>query len=94
MTGEAAATVHRDGEALIFAGALERGAVAPLWRQLQSLRTGARKIDLHQVGHVDSAGLALLAELAGDGMAVIGLPAGLAELRAAYRLDDTLGFAT
>lgn len=94
MTVEAVATVHRDGESLVFAGALERAAVAPLWRQLQSLRVGARKIDLHQVGHVDSAGLALLAELAGDGLAVTGLPAGLAELRDAYRLDDALGFAS
>ena len=53
---------------------------------------------------VDSAGLALLAELAdesraddsvaGNGIVVVGAPAGLAELRAAYRLDERLAFAS
>ena len=44
---------------------------------------------------VDSAGLALLAELAAriDGVAVVGRPEGLGELRAAYRLQDDLSFA-
>ena len=44
----------------------------------------------------DSAGLALLAELAstlGGGVILSGNPSGLAELRTAYRLDDQLGFA-
>ena len=31
---------------------------------------------------------------AGPGIAVIGMPTGLAELRAAYRLDDRLAFAS
>ena len=44
---------------------------------------------------VDSAGLALLAGLSARlGIAeVTGSPPGLADLRRAYRLDDTLAFA-
>lgn len=90
----AVATVTRDGDTLVFRGALARTAVAALWRQAQPLRDGLRGLDLTAVSHVDSAGLALLAELAGDGIAVLGAPAGLAELRAAYRLDDRLAFAS
>ena len=87
-----AASVRRDGDTLVFAGALERGAVASLWRSVQTLRAGARVIDLRDVTRVDSAGLALLAEL-GDGAADIsGTPTGLVELRAAYRLDERLGY--
>lgn len=105
----AAASVRRDADTLVFRGALARAAVAALWRQAQPLRTGIGRLDLTAVSLVDSAGLALLAELAngsgadggttgasvtGDGMAVVGTPSGLAELRAAYRLDDRLAFAS
>lgn len=90
----AVASVTREAETLVFRGALERAVVASLWRQAQSLRAGLSRLDLTAVAHVDSAGLALLAELAGDGLDVIGAPAGLAELRAAYRLDDRLAFAS
>lgn len=90
----AAATLTREAATLVFRGALERAAVASLWRQAQPLRAGVARLDLTAVAHVDSAGLALLAELAGEGLDVIGAPAGLAELRAAYRLDDRLGFAS
>ncbi len=109
--GEPAATVSRDAGTLVFRGALTRAAIAGLWRQLQPLRNGrtgiggpdpgrpaVSLIDLSAVSRVDSAGLALLAALAGAGQAdshitVVGAPAGLAELRTAYRLDDELGFA-
>ena len=106
---DAAAAVSRDADTLVFRGALARDAVAGLWRQMQPLRTGVARLDLTAVSVVDSAGLALLTELAdtsgaagnstaeglaGDGIAVIGAPAGLAELRAAYRLDDRLAFAS
>lgn len=90
----AAATVRRDADALVFRGALERTAVAGLWRQAQPLRAGVQRLDLAAVSHLDSAGLALLAALAGDGLDVVGVPAGLAELRAAYRLDERLAFAS
>ncbi|SFL10953.1 STAS domain-containing protein [Lysobacter sp. cf310] len=91
-----AATVRREGEALVFAGALERAAVAALWRQTQPLLKDLRRLDLSAVSEVDSAGLALLAELAAraPGVSVIGTPPGLTELRAAYRLDEGLGFSS
>ena len=100
----ATATVIRDADTLVFRGALARAAVAALWRQVQPLRIGIGRLDLTAVSVVDSAGLALLAELAhenragdsvaGDGIVVVGAPAGLAELRAAYRLDERLAFAS
>jgi len=69
--------------------------VPALWRQCLALLDGARRFDLGAVEQVDSAGLAMLAELAARAGAVevSGTPPGLAELRAAYRLDDALGFA-
>ena len=90
------ASVHREGETLAFAGALSRDAAAALWPQALAQVAGATRFDLQGVERVDSAGLALLAELAaraGGDVTVDGTPAGLAELRAAYRLDPALGFA-
>ena len=89
-----AAGVRRDGDVLRFDGRLDRAAVRALWRTLQGLRDGARALDVTAVDAVDSAGLAMLAELASGGLGVTGTPPGLAELRAAYRLDGSLGFGT
>lgn len=91
-----AATVRREGDALVFAGALDRAAVAALWRQAQPLLKDLRRLELAAVSEVDSAGLALLAELAAraPGVSVIGTPPGLTELRTAYRLDEGLGFSS
>lgn len=90
-----AATLRREGEALVFAGVLARDAVAGLWQQALPQLAGVRRLDLTGVRSVDSAGLALLAELAAraGGAAVDGSPEGLGELRDAYRLDDALAFA-
>ena len=88
--------VRRDGDALVFAGALLREDVAALWRPASAAVDGLRRLDVTAVARIDSAGLALLAELAaraGGDVTVDGAPAGLAELRAAYRLSPTLGFA-
>ena len=93
----AEASVRRDGATLAFAGPLLREGVAALWPQALAQVAGATRFDLQGVARVDSAGLALLAELAaraGQGVVVDGAPAGLAELRAAYRLDSALGFAS
>jgi phospholipid transport system transporter-binding protein len=93
---EAGASVTRDGEALRFAGALLRDQVPALWRQALPLAAGTRRFDLAGASRVDSAGVALLAELAaraGGAVAIEGEPAGLAELRAAYRLQSDLDFA-
>jgi len=93
-TARDAAGVRKDGEALVFSGALDRAAAATLWSQARALVGGVRRFDLNAVTEVDSAGLALLAELAAqvEGVEVVGTPAGLSELRAAYRLDEALGF--
>ncbi|MFC5571244.1 STAS domain-containing protein [Lysobacter yangpyeongensis] len=89
------ATCTRQDDRLIFAGTLDRAAVATLWPQLQPAIAGTRHFDLTAVTRVDSAGLALLAELAAlaGGVHVHGRPAGLDELRTAYRLQDDLSFA-
>lgn len=90
----APAGVRRDGDALVFSGALVRDAVAPLWPRIAPLRAGATRIDLTAVERIDSAGLALIAELADGVLAVDGAPTGLDALQGAYRLDPgTLGFA-
>ena len=90
------ASVERAGDALRFAGALLRADVAALCKQATTRLEGVRRFDLAAVGRVDSAGVALLAELAErcGGVVIDGAPAGLAELRAAYRLTPALAFGT
>ncbi|TDK23756.1 STAS domain-containing protein [Luteimonas aestuarii] len=92
----AMASVRRDADALVFTGALTRAAAAPLWQDAVRMLDGVRRFDLAAVERVDSAGLALLGELAAgiDGVAVSGEPTGLPELRRAYRLSPSLSFAT
>lgn len=90
------ANVAREGDTLRFSGALSRDAVAGLWKQAAPQVEGVRRIDVSGVPWVDSAGVALLAELsarAGAGALVEGAPQGLAELRAAYRLAPSLAFS-
>jgi phospholipid transport system transporter-binding protein len=93
------ASVRKDGDRLVFSGTLERAAIAGLWAQALPLLAGVARFDLHAVAQVDSAGVALLAELAervrtqAGALAIDGAPAGLAELCAAYRLAPDLGYA-
>lgn len=89
------ASVRRDDDALAFAGALSRDAVAALWPQALRMLPGAQRFDLSAVATVDSAGLALLVELAqrAGGVRVDGEPPGLDGLRRAYRLSSALAFA-
>ena len=95
MTAQAPATVRRDGDALVFAGAVSAASVPALWTEARRLRAGAARLDLHAVTALDSAGLALLAELAADGpLDVHGTPPGLTELCGAYRLTPTLGYVS
>ena len=89
------ATLARRDHALVFTGVLDRVAVAALWPQVRRQAEGATTLDLTAVARVDSAGLAMLAELAQGrpAITVLGDPPGLAALRAAYRLRDNLDFA-
>lgn len=82
-----------DGATLALSGALDRGRAA---QQLRALRPAAthRRIDLTAVERVDSAGVALIAELvdrvrraSGERPQVSGSPPGLAELCEAYRIQ-------
>jgi len=92
-------TARREGAVLRLAGILDRAAATTAWPSLQLLLAGAQVLDLGGVQRLDSAGLALLAEVVARGAAaghaprIDGAPAGLAELRAAYRLDEALAFA-
>jgi len=92
-----APSIVREGDALRISGALLATTVPGLWRVAgaQALQ-GVTRFDLLGVDRVDSAGVALLAELAarcGGDVALEGDPAGLPELRAAYRLSPSLAFA-
>ena len=90
-------TVQRGGQTLVIAGVLDRAAVTVAWPQAMAQLDGARALDLSGVQRLDSAGVAMLAELAArlrqtGGCAVVGKASGLDELRAAYRLSATLDF--
>ncbi len=91
------AGVQRNGAALVFSGVLDRAAVTALWPSLAKL-DGVQTLDLAAVPRLDSAGLALLAELAarlraqGITPLIDGTPDGFNELRAAYRLAPSLDF--
>lgn len=94
----APAGLARDGDGLVFSGPLDRAAATALWPRLPNTADGVQRIVLSQVTTVDSAGLALLAELlarlrgAGGSPQLQGEPPGLAELRTAYRLSPELEF--
>lgn len=87
--------LRRDGDALALSGALLRADCARLWRQALPLLDGVRRLDLAAVTDVDSAGLALLAELAAraPGAGIEGGPAALSELRRTYRMSAALTWA-
>ena len=89
--------VHQNGDALVFTGLLSRDVVSSLWHELPADMRGLRCLDLRAVERIDSSGLALLSMLlmrAEGGLAFVGDPPGLEALRAAYRLDENLGFAS
>jgi len=90
------AAVERSGETLCFSGALVRAHCASLWRQSLPLLSGARRFALEAVTQADSAGIALLAELASRADAAVvldGEPGEMRALRTAYRLGPALAFA-
>ncbi len=91
-------SLQLDGSRARLAGALDRAAAVALWPQLQTLPAAVSVLDLDAVTRVDSAGVALLAELmararaAGRTLALHGTPPGFTELSAAYRLNASLDF--
>ncbi len=89
----------RNGDVLVFTGTLDRSAASTLWAQALAVLDGARGLDLRGLDSVDTAGLALLTELAarirnasGTAPTIDGEPAGLDGLRDAYRLSDSLDY--
>ncbi|GHC03911.1 STAS domain-containing protein [Thermomonas carbonis] len=91
---EAAASVHRDGERLLLSGRLDRDAATALWPQASAAIPGARVLDVSAMQTIDSAGLAMLVALAErmQDVHIAGMPPGMADLLAAYRLRPTLAF--
>lgn len=91
-------TVRIDGPRARLTGALDRDAVVALWPRLQALPGSVSQLDLAEVDRIDSAGLALLAELTAraraDGRTLVihGTPDGFNGLSAAYRLAPFLDF--
>ena len=95
MPNAEAITLQRDADTLRFGGELLTARVQGVWTRALPMLAGVRRFDVSGVTHVDSAGIALLAELAqraGD-VVVDGDPPGLSALRAAYRLTPALGYA-
>jgi len=91
------ARIQIQGDTLHIHGTLDRAAVVALWPQLYPPPHLVRYLNVQAITSIDSAGLALLAELMTQlrekGTAnIIGKPPGLEELSAAYRLTPTLEF--
>ncbi|MGH8039874.1 MAG: STAS domain-containing protein [Stenotrophomonas sp.] len=92
------ASLQLDGSRARVVGVLDRDAVVSLWPTLKALPAAVTELDLTAVTRVDSAGLALLAELTaqarsnGRTLVLNGTPAGFNELSAAYRLAPSLDF--
>lgn len=87
-------SLQRQAYSLHFDGDLLAGVIAGLWKPALALLDGVRRFDLTGVSRVDSAGVALLAELAqrAGGVTIDGDPVGLSALRAAYRLAPSLDY--
>ena len=91
----APAAVELHGVTLWFSGRLQRDAVAALW---MTLPTGKwSMLDLSHVSALDTAGLALLVEVAARGrragggtQQILNAPAGYDALCAAYRIRPDL----
>ncbi|WP_374605804.1 STAS domain-containing protein [Thermomonas sp.] len=90
----AAARVQRDGERLLLSGALDRDAATASWSRALAAADGARVLDVSAVSAIDSAGLAMLVALAErmQDARIEGVPSGMSDLLAAYRLRPTLAF--
>lgn len=95
MPSAEAVSLQRDADTLRFSGELLTASIAGAWSRALPMLAGVRRFDVAAVTHVDSAGIALLSELAerAGGVTIDGDPPGLSALRAAYRLTPALGYA-
>ena len=95
MPSAEAVGLQRDADTLRIVGALLTPRIRDAWTRALPLLGGVRRIDVAGVSHVDSAGIAFLAELAqrAGGVEIVGDPVGLSPLRAAYRLTPALDYA-
>ena len=95
MPSAEAVRLQRDADTLRVSGELLTPHIRDAWTRALPMLGGVRRFDVTGVTQVDSAGIALLAELAqrAGGVAIEGDPAGLSALRAAYRLTPALDYA-
>jgi len=64
MPSAEAVSLTRDADALRFGGELLTPRIRDTWTRALPMLAGVRRFDVAGVTHVDSAGIALLAELA------------------------------
>jgi phospholipid transport system transporter-binding protein len=74
--------------AIVLPARVTREDVARLWREHGSRAASAARIDLADVREIDSAGVALVLELAAAGAAIANAPPRYAALAAAHRLGE------
>jgi phospholipid transport system transporter-binding protein len=95
MPSAEAVRLKRDADTLRVSGELLTPHIRDAWTRALPMLVGVRRFDVTGVTQVDSAVIALLAELAqrAGGVAIEGDPPGLSALRAAYRLTPALYYA-
>ncbi|MDC9594466.1 lipid asymmetry maintenance protein MlaB [Xenorhabdus sp. IM139775] len=57
---------EKAGNTLFLQGTLDRDSLLPLWQQKEQALEGVDNIDVSQLSHVDSTGLALFIQLKGE----------------------------
>lgn len=81
---------------LILSGCLDRETLLPLWQQRENLLRGVKCIDVAQLSHVDSSGLALLVHLRntastqGTALQIFGITDRLRTLIKLYNLQEII----
>ncbi|MDR0218376.1 MAG: lipid asymmetry maintenance protein MlaB [Enterobacteriaceae bacterium] len=93
---EALLSWEQKGNTLFLKGTLDRDSLLPLWQQKDSVLTGIEIIDVSQLSHVDSTGLALFVRVKsgrqqqGKALAFAGIGERLKTLVALYGLQDII----
>ncbi len=84
---------ERQQQRLQLVGDLDRETLLPLWQQQEALLAGITQVDVSQLDHVDSAGLALLVHWQaqqGAALAITGIGDKLSTLITLYNLQDVI----